>query len=105
MTKKIVLEIDENDAKAALILQLQEALTRRNAEIDSLKQRLDAGEGSEYAKRQYELGYKRGWTDSAGVMMEQTRQASRFLTETHEGAFKVYLQGDRLTVAGQRVSR
>lgn len=105
MNNRIVIELDENDVKAAHIQSLQDTLTKRNKRIEALEAQINAGEGSAYAKRQYELGYKHGWNASAGEMMEQTRQMARYLTETHESAFKVYLAGDKLTVAGGRVDR
>lgn len=103
MTEKITIEVDSRDVLLNHNRSIEAALSRRNSEIARLKEQIEAGEGSEYAKKQYELGYKRGWIDSAGAMMDYTRKAAEYLNESHEAAFKNYLAGDRLLVGGHRV--
>lgn len=105
MGEKIVIEFDADDAKVAHIEHLQATLTKRNARIAELEARLSEEGESKAMTRKYELGYKHGWVAASGEMMEQTRQMGRYLNETHDRAFQVYLVGDRLTVAGERVSR
>ena len=105
MGEKIVIEFDADDAKVTHIEHLQATLTKRNARIAELEARLSEEGESKAMTRKYELGYKHGWVAASGEMMEQTRQMERYLRETHDRAFQVYLAGDRLTVAGERVSR
>lgn len=105
MGEKVTIEFDADDAKVAHIEHLQATLTKRNARIAELEAQLSEEGESKAMTRKYELGYKHGWIAASGEMMEQTRQMGRYLQETYDGAFQVYLAGDRLTVAGQRVSR
>lgn len=105
MSEKITIEFDVNDAKVAHIEHLQATLSKRNARIAELEAQLSEEGESKALTRKYELGYKHGWVAASGEMMEQTRQMERYLKETHDKAFQVFLVGDRLTVAGQRVSR
>lgn len=104
MTEKITLEFDAEDSKVAHIKHLQDTLTKRNETIARLEARLSEEGEPEAMKRRYKLGFKAGWMAASDELMEQTRHLGRYLSETHSKAFQVYLDGDRITVAGQRVS-
>ena len=96
MNEKITIEFDANDAKVVHIESLQKALTRRNQEIERLTERLEAGEESEYAKAQYDKGYKAGFKGAASSLMETTRLAALDLRKVRKDAFEIYLEGDEL---------
>lgn len=76
MGEKITIETDESSALVGHIESLQRTVTKRNSEIEKLTEKIEAGAESEYAKRQYEMGYKRGWLDSASEIMSQARKAA-----------------------------
>lgn len=103
MTEKITIEIDPRDALIRQIESLQSALTKRNKTIQDLKNRLEAGEGSPLVEEARQLGYKRGWIDCAGQLMDATRKSALLLAEVREDAFKEYLNGDKLLVGGKRI--
>lgn len=103
MSETLTIEIDGRESLIAHIEHLQKKLTERNAKIEELEARINAGEGSEFEKRTQEMGYKRGWIECAGTMMSATRKVTQELESLHKSAFQQYLAGDKLLVEGQRI--
>lgn len=96
MSEKFTIEFDANDAKVAHIEGLQRIITSRNKQIERLTERLEAGEESEYAVKQYDRGYKAGYKAAAGELMEASKTAALALGNIRKDAFQIYLEGDKL---------
>jgi hypothetical protein len=92
----LVIEIDENDAKARHIAQLQSVITKRNEEIERLQARLDAGEGSPLVAAAFERGRREGWTACSHALMNAVDTAILALTATRKDGFDALLRGEEL---------
>lgn len=90
----ITIEIDESDALVRHNDSLQAALTKRNATIEALQARIDAGEESPLIAAAYERGRKEGWQACANSLMETTRVAAQGLAAVRKDAFDVYLRSE-----------
>ncbi|WP_413455977.1 hypothetical protein ACLQ8T_05715 [Glutamicibacter sp. FR1] len=74
---------------------LETTLARRNEVIARLEERIKNGEGVN-GKQEYQRGYKAGWKDCAGGLMEFTRKANQALEQVNKVAFRTWLEGDKL---------
>jgi len=95
MSEKITIEVDPRDTLVRHIEGLQRTLTKRNARIEELEARLEAGEGSEYVAQARESGVREGWIACAQTMMNAASRAERELTNVRDAGWKAYLEGQR----------
>ena len=95
MSEKIMIEVDPRDTLVRHIEGLQRTLTKRNARIEELEARLEAGEGSEYVVKARESGVREGWSACAQSMMNAASVAQRELGNVREAGWKAYLEGQR----------
>lgn len=96
--EKIAIEVPVREAVAAHVRQLQDVLTRRNAEIESLRARLEQGPQAP----EIDAAYRRGWEACASALMESTRLAARSLGEVRADAFRLYLERSDERIAEAR---
>jgi hypothetical protein len=76
---------------------LQRTLTKRNAEIEALKQRLDGEGESEQMQRARNEGFKRGWQTALHGTHEAMAEVETAARRLRNDAFKVYLAGPKET--------
>ena len=96
MSEKITIEMDANGAAARHIEDLQRVITKRNARITELENRLDGEGESEFLQRIKQQAYSRGYRAAGGNLMEATRKFGMLLEGVHKEAFQVYLDGDKI---------
>jgi len=75
------------------IEDLQRSLTKRNAEIEALKQRLEGEGESEQMERAREAGFKRGWVAALNETAEATRVSTLALDRLRQTSWRTYLTG------------
>lgn len=92
----ITLEVDSNGALVRHIEDLQRVITKRNKEIEELRDRLEAGEGSEYVVQARQRGYKEGWQAAAAQLMRSTQDAAIEIRKINREAWDTYLAGERV---------
>ncbi|KUM31590.1 hypothetical protein AQ436_00170 [Arthrobacter sp. EpRS66] len=85
----------ETERLQVVIAGLETTLTRRNEVITRLEERIKNGEGVN-SDKEYKRGYKAGWKDCAGGLMEFTRKANQALEEVNRASFRTWLEWDKL---------
>lgn len=91
----ITIEIDEKHALVRHIQSIEEALAKRNATIERLQERLDAGEESPLIQFAYERGKRDGWRGCSNAIAGAVDQATRALASARSDAVHAYTQPER----------
>ena len=82
------------DGLARHIEDLQRVITRRNAEIEALKQRLDGEGESEQMQRARRDGFKAGWAAHRNRVSDALSNAERALREANHAAWLASLPAE-----------
>lgn len=88
-----------DDSRENLIIHiegLQATLAKRKARIEELEKQLDKQMKSERAEAMKSKAYKQGWKDCAENMKGIAQDVARNLRKIDEGAFRLYLEGEKL---------
>lgn len=85
--------LDTDEALKVHIEGLQATITKRNARIAELEEKLKLPVPLEpEIERRIKKAYKEGWKDCAKTLMESTREAVHALSTIRKDAFALYLQ-------------
>lgn len=85
--------LDTDEALKVHIEGLQATLTKRNARIAELEEKLKLPVPLEpEIERRIKKAYKEGWRDCAKTLMESTTEAVYALSTIRKDAFALYLQ-------------
>ncbi len=88
------MKLDDRESLVIHIEGLQATLTKRNARIAELEEKL--GQPIDLPTKTQKLlnkAYKQGWKDCASVLMESTRDAALELGKIRRNAFRLYAEG------------
>ena len=87
------MKLETEEALKIHIEGLQATLTKRNARIAELEEKLTIPTPLEpEIEKRIKKAYKQGWQDCSTELMEITRNTARELTKVRKEAFRVYLQ-------------
>lgn len=91
---EITITIPVSAAAQRHIEDLQSVLTKRNAQIEQLTERLKEAETGEPNQAALGKAYQRGWKDAANHLMSSTDQVAHALGKLRQDAFQVYLKAN-----------
>jgi len=91
---QITITFPVSEAAKQHIEHLQATLTKRNAQIEQLSQRLEGALSGEPNQTAMLAEYRRGWQDAANHLMNTTQQAAVALGKVRKDAFAIYLEGN-----------
>ena len=98
------MHIESTEHLIAHIEGLQATLTKRNARIAELEQRLADGPTSMEEKYRLHAAYRDGWKDCAGRLMNIVHDHALALREIRKEAFRLYTEGEWLVLPDEAVS-
>lgn len=93
-TTEITVTLPAKEAVQLHIEHLQSTITKRNAEIERLNQRLIEAESGEPNQHALERAYKRGWQAAAGHLMKASAEAAQALGKLRKDAWDIYLKSE-----------
>lgn len=94
-TEEITITIPASKALHCHIEDLQATLTKRNARIEWLTERLEEAEKGEPNQKVLSMAYKRGWEAAANALMKAANDAALALGKVRKDAFEIYLQSQK----------
>jgi hypothetical protein len=94
-SEEIIITLPVKQATAQHIEQIQATLTKRNAQIEHLTERLREAQAGEIHQAKLAAEYKRGWQDACNHLMATTADLARELGKVRREAFDLYLQSER----------
>lgn len=96
MKDNISIEVPTDHALYGHIVKLEQALTKRNRQIEELKARLSSKGESEAMQRARKKAYQEGYKAAAGTLMEATRKFTDVLNAVNQQSFQTWLEGERI---------